>query len=122
MVPCFCRTVETLLPGSIISRLNSPVAAVAVCGIAPVLTQVTVSPARALRVAGLKPASVTVTVCLPGFPGAAAWFGGTGAGPAPPAPPAAAPVGGGGSAGGGALPSAGWTMIVPLIPLCREQT
>src|SRR6185312_8592825 len=74
MVPGFCSTVETLAPGSIARSKPPPVA---VCGARPLLTQVTVSPARAFKLAGLKPVSLTRTVCLPGLPGAAGTAGGT---------------------------------------------
>src|SRR6185436_11210679 len=109
MVPGFCSTVETLAPGSIARSKPPPVA---VCGARPLLTQVTVSPARAFKLAGLKPVSLTRTVCLPGLPGAAgladtAAGTGTAAGGATGAPAAT---------GGGALPAASCTMTVPFIP------
>src|SRR5476649_2683002 len=112
MVPGFCSTVEALAPGAS-GRSKAPPAAVAVCGAWPLLTQVTVSPARAVKVAGVKPASVTITVCLPGLPGAAATAAGT--------VPAATGGAGGPATGGGTLPEADGTMTVPFIPPWNVQ-
>src|SRR6185503_9391934 len=107
MVPGFCSTVETLAPGSI-ARSNPP--PVAVCGARPWLTQVTVSPAPALRLAGLKPVSLTMTVCLPGLPGAAATAAGTCA-------PAGCTAGAPAATGGGATTTPGSAAPTTIEPV-----